>query len=85
LQFNYRSLFRMSLEQIDGTARRFAERIPGGRLQRSKVRRFAVAPDGDLYIGNLQDSVGGGNTGCSRMDPAASFRARLRSAPRPTV
>lgn len=68
-EFNYRSLFRMTLEKIDGVYQGAA--FPFNEFPKENQPTFEgptvceVAPDGDLYVGNLQDSGWGGgrNTG----------------------
>jgi mono/diheme cytochrome c family protein len=68
-EFNYRSLFRMTLHEIDGEYQGAA--FPFNEFPAANQPTFEgptvceVAPDGDLYVGNLQDSGWGGgrNTG----------------------
>jgi mono/diheme cytochrome c family protein len=68
-EFNYRSLFRMTLHEVDGeyqgAAFPFNEFPAAGQPTFEGPTVCEVAPDGDLYVGNLQDSGWGGgrNTG----------------------
>ena len=83
-EFNYRSLFRMALEQVDGVYQGSAfplnEFPAAGQATFEGPTVCEVAPDGDLYIGNLQDSGWGGgrNTGSLvRMRPSGELPAGM--------
>ncbi|MBA4018703.1 MAG: hypothetical protein C0483_16170 [Pirellula sp.] len=83
-EFNYRSLFRMALEDIDGVYQGSAfplnEFPAAGQATFEGPTVCEVAPDGDLYIGNLQDSGWGGgrNTGSLvRMRPSGELPAGM--------
>lgn len=76
-EYNYRALYRMALEKVDGVYQGAA--LPFSDLPKEKQPTFEgpvvceVAPNGDLYVGNMQDSGWGGgrNTGSLvRLKPA---------------
>jgi len=81
-EYNYRALYRMALEKVDGVYQGAA--MPFSDLPKDKQPTFEgpvvceVAPDGDLYVGNMQDSGWGGgrNTGSLvRLRPAGATAA----------
>jgi mono/diheme cytochrome c family protein len=78
-EYNYRALYRMALEKVDGVYQGAA--LPFSDLPKEKQPTFEgpvvceVSPSGDLYVGNMQDSGWGGgrNTGSLvRLKPAAA-------------
>lgn len=85
-EYNYRALFRMALEKVDGVYQGAA--FPFSDLPKEKQPTFEgpvvceLAPDGDLYVGNMQDSGWGGgrNTGSLvRLRPAGKLPAGIAS------
>ncbi|MGC3967018.1 MAG: hypothetical protein QM775_06490 [Pirellulales bacterium] len=92
-EFNYRSLFRMTLHEVDGEYQGAAfplNEFPGPNQPTFEGPTVCeVAPDGDLYVGNLQDSGWGGgrNTGSLvKLRPTTSCRpASPTSSQRPTA
>ncbi|MCE9607829.1 MAG: c-type cytochrome [Planctomycetia bacterium] len=90
-EYNYRALYRMALEKIDGTYQGAAfpfSASPQETGPKEKQPTFEgptvceVAPSGDLYVGNLQDSGWGGgrNTGSIvRLRPHGKLPAGLAS------
>jgi mono/diheme cytochrome c family protein len=85
-EYNYRALYRMALEKVDGVYQGAA--MPFSDLPKAKQPTFEgpvvceVAPDGDLYVGNMQDSGWGGgrNTGSLvRLRPAEKLQPGIAS------
>lgn len=85
-EYNYRALYRMALEKVDGVYQGAA--FPFSDLPKEKQPTFEgpvvceLAPDGDLYVGNMQDSGWGGgrNTGSLvRLRPMGKLPAGIAS------
>lgn len=83
-EYNYRSLMRMTLHEVDGVyqgaAFLFSEQPKPGAATFEGPTVCEIAPDGDLYVGNMQDSGWGGgrNTGSIvRIKPGAALTAGM--------
>ncbi len=85
-EYNELSLIRMSLEEVDGVmqgaAYLFSRKPEEGETKFEGPVVCSIAPDGDLYVGNIHDSGWGGgqNTGSIvRISPTGTWPLGIRT------